>query len=55
MKVRLFLRLGIADYDGKLAGYDYKTCIADIDETIFNDSKNLPEIIGGEWLKEEEK
>lgn len=58
-KLRLLLRKGIADQNGTLAGYIYKT-----DDIYLPDNANafqfpdveqhgwLPEIIGGEWIKE---
>jgi hypothetical protein len=53
MKVRLLMRTSIADYEGKFVGYDYKTYVVTVDDNIFNNPKNLPEIIGGEWLEVE--
>ncbi len=49
MKVRLILKKGIADSDGKCAGYEYVTVVVDV--PAVSDS-NL-EVIGGEWILDE--
>jgi len=56
--VRLLLRRGISDADGKLAEYRYATVIVEIEaeaiEPTFGLVTNriyLPEIIGAEWLE----
>jgi len=49
MKVRLLLRAGIADADGRCIAYDYLTTIVDV--TIEGKSPEFkPEIIGGKYL-----
>jgi hypothetical protein len=54
MKVRLIMRKGIADADGKCVGYDYTTEIVDVN--LENESPLCrPEIIGGEWCDKEVK
>jgi hypothetical protein len=52
VKIRLIMRYGIADHDGRCVKYEYATYIVIVNdyEKIFNDVGNLPEIIGGEWL-----
>jgi hypothetical protein len=54
MKLRLIMRNGIADSDGRLAHYDYKTYIVLLDEHAFQKDER-PEIIGGEWLDDVSK
>jgi hypothetical protein len=49
MKLRLLMRSGITDYDGKLAEYKYFTAIVEMPIKPI-DGKNPPEVIGGEWL-----
>ena len=53
-KLRLIFRNGVADSDGKLAGYEYGTYIVEIpsDEPVLDTGydSELPEVIGGEWL-----
>lgn len=48
-KVRLIMRKGMADSDGKCVGYEY---ITEIVETSleYKALYEMPEIIGGEWL-----
>ena len=52
------MRLGVADYNGKFVGYDYKTTVVKLDEDISGefkkDPKSIPEVIGGEWIVESE-
>lgn len=50
MKLRLLVRKGIADADGRCVGYDYLTEIIEVNEKslIVNG-----EVIGGEWVKDE--
>jgi hypothetical protein len=54
MQIRLMLRKGISDYNGKLVEYKYITVIVDIpnySEIVkFIDKENPPEVIGGEWI-----
>lgn len=51
MKLRLILRNGIADIDGKLAEYEYLTRIVEIEVL---EERRLPEVIGGEWLQSDQ-
>ena len=54
MKVRLIMRKGIADADGKCVGYEYLTQVIEI--TLENESPLCrPEIIGGEWIEKDGK
>lgn len=52
------MRLGVADYNGKFVGYDYKTTVVKLDEEMSSqfqkDPKTIPEVIGGEWIVEKE-
>jgi hypothetical protein len=59
MKIRLVMRYDVADNNGHLVKYEYKTYIVLVNEydpifkgVLFKDVKNLPEIIGGEWLND---
>jgi hypothetical protein len=51
MKLRLLVRKGMSDADGRCVGYDYLTEIIEVNEKspIVNG-----EVIGGEWLKDEQ-
>jgi len=49
MKVRLILRNGVADSEGKLAEYRYMTYVIDLPSEIAMDR---PDVIGAEYLKE---
>lgn len=51
--LRIIFRYGQADLDGRLAGYEIKTCVVEIPKQML-DKQWMPEIIGGEWLKEGE-
>lgn len=59
-KLRLLLRKGIADANGVCAEYEYKTTIIDVPDIEkwkaqgFIQFENYPEIVGGEWLKDNE-
>ena len=56
MKLRLIFRTGEADAEGRFVGFCYSTVIVEIpDKALTNNSGHviLPEVIGGEWLKEE--
>jgi len=57
MELRLIFREGIADYDGKLAKYNYHTVIVSFESNnpAFKDNRDLPEVIGCEWLEKEGK
>jgi hypothetical protein len=51
MKVRLIMRSSTADFEGKFVGYTYETYVVDIQS--FEYKSEPPEIIGGEWIKNE--
>ena len=51
LKVRLLMRYGIEDSDGKHISYRYQTTIAYM--ALPDGSYPTPEIIGGEWLEQE--
>jgi hypothetical protein len=50
MKLRLIMRIGTTAYDGTFVGYRHLTRLVDIPEDF--DTKQEPEIIGGEWFDE---
>lgn len=54
MKLRLIFRTGVADYEGKHCRWEYSTCIVDAPDSTFSQTgfKDLPEVIGGEWVKD---
>jgi hypothetical protein len=47
MKLRLIMRIKGFDTDGRFTGYRHLTRMVDIPEDF--DTKQKPEIIGGEW------
>lgn len=59
MKLRLILRKGIVDANAVCAEYEYKTTVIDVPDIEewkaqgFVSFENYPEVIGGEWIKEE--
>lgn len=49
MKLRIIVRKGIADYDGRCAAYEYRSEIVEVPDW----SEIIKgEVIGGEWLPE---
>lgn len=62
MKIRLIWRRYFADADGKATATQIRTDVIDLPEDAeafaFPDAKErgwLPELIGGEWIKEDMK
>jgi len=51
MKLRLIMRKGISDGDGKCVGYDYITEVVEV-KLEGESPLSRPEIIGGEWIDE---
>lgn len=61
LKLRLLWRTAIADYKGVVVEYMYKTDVVALPDDAqafqFPDTEKfgwMPELIGGEWIKEEE-
>lgn len=55
MRLRIFFRDGIADADGRLAGYKYLSIVVDVPAVTPQMLPEAAEVIGGEWIREEEK
>ena len=60
LKLRLLWRKAIADYNGVVVEYMYKTDVVVLPDNAqafqFPDTEKfgwMPELIGGEWIKEE--
>ena len=56
-KLRLIFRSGVQDYNGTNTGYTYSTYIVEIpsgEPALRVGDYTRPELIGGEWLKDDE-
>jgi hypothetical protein len=51
VKLRLLMRYGIADADGRCAGFDYKTFEIEVPKEEVK-RNGYYEVIGGEWLED---
>lgn len=54
MKLRLIWRANIADSEGRFVCYDYHTVIVEVPNEIKIRKDYRPEIVGGEWIEENE-